>query len=131
MVHAQIEETARMVKLAPEFKDAAATPPDLEWPRLRCFFCFKNDGPVKLDQARVQAWCLTNLREVCYGMDKEHSRAISRLAIPQLLNEINVLGQPRQAEKRFKYMVLDPDLHRKTTEKADKDNEQPLEKRFE
>jgi len=119
-----------MVKLAPGLKEAAETLPDLEWPRLRCFFFFRDDGPNKLDQARAQAWCLTNLLEVCYGMDKDHSRAISRLAIPQLLNEINVIGQPRQAAERFKYMVLDLDLYRELTEKTDNGG-QPLEKQFE
>jgi len=120
-----------MVKLAPDLKHPVATVPDLKWPRLRGFFLFRGDEPNRFDQARAQAWCLTNLREVCYDMDKEHSRAISRLAIPQLLNKINILGHPRQAAERFKYMVLDPDLYRKRMEKGDEDYEQPLERQFE
>ena len=61
-------------------------------------------------QARAQAWCMPNLRELCYAVDRESSRKASKLAIPQLLNEINVLRQPQEAEQRFMFMVSDPDL---------------------
>jgi len=42
-------------------------------------------------------------------MDKEYSRTISMLAIPQLLDEINVLRDPQQAEQRFQSMVTNPE----------------------
>jgi len=62
---------------------------------------------------------------------KEQSRTLFKLAIPQLLNEINIIGQPRQAAERFKYMILDPDLYRKLRKKADEGNELPLERQVE
>ena len=50
---------------------------------------------------------MRNPRESYYDMDKEYSRVASRLAIPQLINEINVLKDPQQAEERFKRLGLE------------------------
>ena len=124
-----------MVKLVPDLKDAAATSEDLEWPRLRCFLFFKDEDPTKRDHhIRAQTWCLTNLRDLCYEMDKGYSQAASKIAIPQLVNEINVFGEPQKAELRFKSMVSDPELYHilmKKAEKDYKDHKDPLEKKFE
>ena len=49
---------------------------------------------------------MENLQETYYNMDKERSRAVSRLAIPQLMKEINVLRDPQQAGVRFKLMAF-------------------------
>jgi len=83
-VDASIKRIADLVELMPDIQFAATNPPDVKLPHLRCFFFF--------------------------DVDKEHSRKASRLAIPQLLEEINVLKQPQQAEQTFVVMALDPDL---------------------
>lgn len=59
-------------------------------------------------------------------MDKEHSHVTSRLAIPQLMNEINFLGNPKQAEERFKLMAFGSDISGTSTEKVEEDNEELL-----
>jgi len=105
-------------------------PPELDWPRLRCFFLFKNEDPTKPDHGRARVWCFANLQELLYDMDKEYARAAARMAIPQLLNEINVTKEPRMAEQRFMLMVLKPYLSWAFLEKAERRNEEPLEQYF-
>jgi len=95
--------------MRPDIQYTVDNPPDLEMPRLRCYFFFHGEDPTGFYQARAQAWCMPNLRELC-NVDKEHSRKVSELAIPQLLKEINVLKQPQQAEQRFAFMATNPHL---------------------
>jgi len=75
---------------------------------------------------------MLNLQEYWYDMDKDYSRAASRVAIPQLIDEINVLRDPLQAEKRFRLLVsnqyLSSLLAGKTGAGSD---EAPLDQRFE
>ena len=47
--------------------------------------------------------------KICKGVGLWFT-ARSRLAIPQLLDEINVLGNPREAAERFGSIVKNPDL---------------------
>jgi len=131
MIGARIEETAEIEKAAPNLKVAAAYPPDLKWPCLRGFLFFKDEDPTKPDHIRVREWRMEQLQEVFCNMGKEYSRAASRLAIPQLLNEINVLRQPQQAERRFRLMNLDPNRCWTIMKKTEGDNKDPLERCFE
>jgi hypothetical protein len=129
---ALIEQTADIIKALPDLKDAMVNPPDLEWPRLRCVLSIKNEDLTKPDHVQVQAWCMMNLREVCYGLDKDYSHAASRLAIPQLLNEVNILREPQQAERRFRFMVLDPDLSWALLQEiAENETKEPFQQDFE
>ena len=59
-------------------------------------------------------------------MDKEYSRTTSGLAIPQLMNEINLLRDPRQAEERLRLMAFGSDISWIPMEKAEEDNEESL-----
>lgn len=77
-------------------------PTDTELSRLRCFLFFEDEDDTKPRRGRIETWCTGVLQEM-YDLDKEISRKLSTLAIPQLLNEINYLRQPRKAEKRFKF----------------------------
>ena len=128
VTHAHIERVADLVGiLPPDLTDAPASPPDPGSSRLQCFFIFECDSPGgELSQAQGTTWWATNLRELSCDMDKEHSRTVSRLAIPQLINEINVLRDPQQAAKRFGIMALDPDLSWASMERAEEDVEGPL-----
>ena len=46
-------------------------------------------------------------------MDKDYCRrAASQLAIPLLLNEINLMGDPQEAEGRLRWIVEDQGLTR-------------------
>ena len=67
-----------------------------------------------------------------YNLDKEYSRTVSQLAIPQLLNEINVLKDPLQAAHRFRFVVMRPDIYLASKLRAaTDDDEEPLEQYFE
>lgn len=56
---------------------------------------------------------MPNLRELCNTIDKDYSRrAASQLAIPLLLNEINLMRDPLEAEGRLRWMVEDHSLTR-------------------
>jgi len=122
---AVIKLGADMVKIVPDIKDAAGNPLDLNWPRLRCYFCFKGNDTTRY-QVRALAWCLPNLRGLYYDVDKECSRKASRLALPQLLNETNVMREPQQAAQRFNIMASEPDLFQALMEKAREDNSEML-----
>jgi len=106
--------------LTPEniLEHAVISPPGLELPRLRCYLRFKHEDPTKPDYGRVQAWCLEDLRELWYDMDKAYSRAASRVAISQLLNEVNILREPLQAEERFDLLVSNQAMVRALLEKV-------------
>lgn len=110
MTDARIEETAKLIRDNPGLEVATINHLNLEWPRLRCFFFFQDEDPTKPDHSRAQIWRLAGLQESFYDMDKEYARAASEMAIPQLLMEINVTKEPRMAERRFRFMVSDPDL---------------------
>jgi len=94
-----------MLAALPAFDDGMVTPPDTKWPHLRCFFFFKGNS-TKSDHVQVLGWSVPCLRVLHYNLDKEYSRRISRLAIPQLLDEINVLREPQQAVERFRSLVM-------------------------
>jgi len=113
-----------MLEAVPDIKSAAN--PNLEWPRLRCYFFFPSEGPTKSNEIWAQSWCIPKLRELYYDVDKECSRKASRLALPQLMNEINVIREPRQAVQRFKIMALNPDLFRMFMEKVKEENAEAL-----
>ena len=104
-------------------KDWRADPPHPGMSRLRCFFFFTYDGYDKGGYARSRAWWEENLRGLYYDMDKEHSRTVSGLAIPQLMNEINFLRDPQQAEQRLRLMAFGSDISWTPTEKAGEDEE--------
>ena len=66
-----------------------------------------------LERVRVHSQCVPKLRELRDSIDKVYSRrAASQLAIPPLLYEINILGDPREAEGRLRWMVDDRGLAR-------------------
>ena len=67
-----------------------------------------------------------------YSLDKEYSRKASGLAISQLLNEINVLREPQQAVRRFKFVVLNPGIYLASMLAAEVgDEEEPFEQYLE
>ena len=89
-------------------------PPEYsEWPRLRClvFIKDKND-PTQMERARVHSWCVANLREVYSDLDKDYSRAAAKQAIPLLVREINELGEPEEAVRKFQLIAEAPDVVR-------------------
>jgi len=96
-----------MLAAVPSFDDAMVNPPGMEWPRLCCFFFFKGDS-IRPDHFQATRWCVPRLRVLYYSLNKEYSRKIFKLAIPQLLNEINILRDPEQAAQRFRSLVMDP-----------------------
>ena len=66
-----------------------------------------------MERVRVHSQCVPNLRELCESIDKDYSRrAASQLAIPLLLNEINLMGDPEEAQGRLRWMVDDQSLTR-------------------
>jgi len=102
-----VERIADVVKALPDFEWTLVRTQDPELPCLISFSIFEYEGLSV--HPRCHSWCVPNLRVVGYGMDKGYSRAISRLAIPRLLNEINVLREPQQAVERFsRILALDP-----------------------
>jgi len=116
-----------MADAVPDQVHAAVSPPDPRLSRLRCFFFFECEDPTAgFYYAQGHTWWITNLRELCYDMNKEYSRTASRLAIPQLMNEINILRDPQRAEERFEFMALDPGLSWAPIETAEEDNEELL-----
>ena len=117
-----------MIGILPAYlTDAPVNLPDPGSSHLQCFFIFEYDSPGgELYHAESITWWTTNLRGLSCNMDKEYSRTASRLAIPQLINEINVLQDPRQAAQRFGMMALDPDLSWASMERAEEDVEGPL-----
>lgn len=126
-----LEKTAAMLGDVPNYDDTLVNPPDLDWPRLRCFCFFRDNDVTKPDFMRVLGWCLPGLR-VWYNLDKEYSRTASQLAIPQLLNEINVLRDPQQAAQRFRSVVAKPGIYMASLLRAADDNdEEPLEQYLE
>ena len=117
-----------MLAAFPTFNDEMVNPPGLGWPRLRCFYFFKGDS-TRPDHNQITGWCVPGLRVLYYNLDKEYSRKVSRLAIPQLLNEINVLREPQQAAERFKSMVMNPEVLSASMRRAAEvdDEEEPFE----
>jgi len=129
VTYAFIERTAEVVRALPELKDAAVIQPDPELPRLRCFLFFKDEDPTKSHShhIRAQTWSMANLRELRDHIDKEYSRVASNLAIPLLLKEINIQGEPKLAEQRFWSMFVGPELSWTPTGKTERDiNEEVL-----
>ena len=107
-----INRVADIVRIMPSFEDGPVpNPPAPGLSRLRCYFFFEHEDPaVKLYHTKCRTWWRTYLKERCYDMDKEYSRVVSMLAVPQLMKEINILRDPQQAVGRFEIMALDRDL---------------------
>ena len=107
MIKVTVDRVADLAKAAPTIRDEMETdPPRPGMSRLRCFFFFKYGDLSELCYARSRMWWMENLQELCYEMDKEYSRAASRRAIPQLMNEINFLRDPKQAEERLRLLAF-------------------------
>ena len=104
VIRAAVAENPTVTKDMPEIEYAMVDPPNLEWPRLRCFLVFKDEDPTKPGHGRVRAWCTQGLQDL-YTMDKRLSRSAARLAIPQLLEEVNVLKKPQQTGERIGFKV--------------------------
>jgi len=104
-----IRDIAGVARGEPELDYIMLNPPDLEWPRIRCFLFFDDEDPSKQGHGRIQGWCLPGIRELS-EVDKDYSRAAARKAIPQLLNDINIVKDPQQSELRFKPMVMLPGI---------------------
>ena len=64
---------------------------------------------------------MKNLRGLCYDMEKEYSRTLSRLAIPQLMNEIR---EAQRAEERFRLTAFGLDTSWTPMGEAEGDNEE-------
>ena len=87
----------------------ASRPGLSEWPRLQCIIFFKDkDDPTLTERARVHSWFMPNLREVYSNLDKDHSRAAAKQAIPILVYEINKLKKPEEAVNVFHLMIENP-----------------------
>ena len=96
---AAVKPCADIIKAFPKLAERLATgPPELR-PRLRCIVFVKDkDDPTRTERVRVHSRCVPNLRELRDTINKNYSRrAASKLAIPLLLNEINVMKEPRLA----------------------------------
>jgi len=131
---ADIEETTKMFRIMSgcTFEDAPTVGPEgPELPRLRCFLIFKDEDPTGLDYVRVLWWCMPSLQKMWYGLDKEYSRAVSRLAIPVLLIEINIRRQPREAKQFFGSIAMNPDVFSPLVEAAEAGDDELLWERFE
>ena len=116
---------ADMLKITPHLTDRTANPPAPGMSRLRCFFCFTYEDP-ELVHTRSRIWWMENLRELYYNMDKEYSRVNSRLALPRLVTEMNVLRDPKQALERFRLIASGPGLSGTSTGQAEKGDEEKL-----
>ena len=116
---------ADMAKIVPDLEDRTAIPPGPGLERLRCFFCFTYEDP-QLVHTRSRTWWIENIRELYYDMDKEYSRVASTLAIPRLVNEINVLRDPQRAVERFRLIALGPYFSGIPMGEVEKDGEEPL-----
>jgi len=113
-------------------REVVVDPAGLELPRLRCYLFFSHEDPTKPMKCRVDAWCLDDLRELWYEMDKDYSRAASRVAISQLTDEINILREPPRAKQRFRLLVSSQDMAEPLRENAvEEGREETLEHRFE
>jgi len=106
------------------------SPPGLELPRLRCYLRFKHEDSIESDYGRFQAWCIEDLRELWYNMDKAYSRAASRVAISQLMNEINVVREPLRAEEKFQLLVTNQAMVQALLDRVRAGSEGSLEQRF-
>ena len=120
-----IERVADMIKAMPSIIEVVSDLPGPDMPRLRCVFLFESANPDESIYVRAYGWWMENLREHYFEMDKEYSRMTSMLAIPQLVNEINFLGNPKQAEERFRSMACS-DPTRTLIEKVKGDDKKPL-----
>ena len=129
MVDAVVRETTDLPTDGVEF--AVGNVPGLEWPRLRCFFYFRHEDPTVPEVGRIQSWSMQDLREVWYNMNKSYSRAASRVAISQLMNEINILGEPLRAEERFGLLVSNKTVAYGVQEEVHAGKEEMLEEGFE
>ena len=115
-----------MLKVTPHLTDPTADSPGPGLSRFRCFFFFTYDDP-ELVHTRTRTWWIPNLQELYYDMDKEYSRANSKLALPRLVTEMNILRDPQQAAARFKLIASGPELSGTPMEEAEKDNEESLD----
>ena len=130
MTYAVIRETENF-PTEDVLEHAVISPPGLELPRLRCYLSFKHEDSTKPDYGRVQAWCLDDLRELWYNMDKDYSRAASRVAISQLMHEINILREPLRAEERFRLLACSHAMAQALPGRVKASSEESLEQRFE
>jgi len=64
-------------------------------------------------------------------MDKDYSRVASRVAISQLLDEINILRDPLQAEERFMLLVSSQDIAQSFRREVEGASEELVELCFE
>ena len=125
MIRALIEPVADLVEATPSIKDVETDPPSPGMSRLNCVFFFKYTVPTKLYYPQRRVWWVKNLQGVFYDMNREYSRVTSRLAIPQLVNEINVLRDPQQAKERFGLMAFSSETSWITAEKMYEDDKEP------
>jgi len=95
-----------MLAMFPTFDYRMVNPPDSEWPRLSCFFSFERDFTKPVHSQAIGWGVPWRQLALYYNMDKEFSRTASRLAIPQLQDQINVVRDPQHAEEMFKSVVL-------------------------
>ena len=123
---AVIDRVSDFIKVAISLKDSAAVP-NPPGPGLSCLrgFFFFDQGDPESFYVCSRTWWMANLRELRYGMDKEYSWAASRIAIPQLENEINVRKDPRQAEEQFRIIASDPGPSGTPMGEVEKDNKEP------
>ena len=118
---AVIKPCADIIKHFPKLAERLAiSPPGLR-PRLRCVVFVKDkDDPTRMERVRVHSQCVPDLRGLRDSIDKDYSRrAATKLAIPILLSEINLLGDPQEAERRLRSMVKEQGLTRKVIEMAE------------
>lgn len=109
VTEAKVEPCVDVMKTYPNI--AGYLEPDSPgiFPRLRCVTICPDENPSsQMDYTRVSSWYISDLRERYYGLDKRHSRAAATLAIPLLLNHVNTLKGPQQAEWEFN-VVFNPD----------------------
>jgi len=111
VTEATVESCADAAKIFPVVAESLIADSPRQCPRLRCAISSKDKNcPSVRDYIRVYSLYIPYLRALYYGLDKRHSRAAAKLAIPLLLNHINTLKEPLLAERRFKAMIDDLEL---------------------
>lgn len=111
VTEATVKSCADTAKIFPAVAESLIADSPRQCPRLRWAISSKDKNcPTKRDWIRLYSLYIPYLRALYYSLDKRHSYAAAKLAIPLLMNHINTLKEPRLAERRFRAMVDDLEL---------------------
>jgi hypothetical protein len=129
VTEAAVKSCTEVIKTFPVAAGHLTTESPGKWPRIRCVISSQDKNcPSERECIRVYSWYIPYLRGLYYSLDKYHSYAAAKLAIPLLLNQINNLEEPQLAETRFAGLVGDPGLVRVLVETAGSVTEETLQR---